>query len=349
MSDPADLGSSAASEERNASGAGCPPPQLSEWHAAVLPAYILLIAALGVALNVFVMAVLLLHKKACTVAEIYLSNMAAADFLLTACLPFWAAYAANGFDWTLPAPLCSLVTLCIKMNADCSIYFLVLISIDRYVALVHPLSRSWIRRPAAARGGCVLVWGVGVALSAPTLLYRDVVYVPYSDTHKCFPDYPSAAALHLSEGTQVTFGFVVPVLIISVCTFRILRALRRRLDVSSRRAEHRATRLVLAVLVAFAACWLPFHAVKVLYLLVYADVLTGCSLRSALHTCSNIFMYLAFFNSVLNPILYVIVGNNFRKKVCELFRRPSGGRAALGTTFTCSNASRSFRTTGASR
>jgi len=340
-SDPANL----TSEDQNStSPPGCL-PWLSGWHEDVLPVYILLIAVLGVVLNGFVMMVFLLHKKACTVAEIYLSNMAAADFVLTACLPFWAVYAANRFNWTLAKPLCSLVTLCISMNAHCSIYFLVLISIDRYVALVHPLSHEGIRRPKYAKVGCVLVWSVGLILSVPTLVYRDVRYSNASKTHLCHLHYPSAAALRLCEGMQTTFGFIVPILIISMCTFRIVRALKNRLNVglNSRKAEHRATSLVLAVLLAFVVCWVPFHLLKSLNILVYAEVLTGCTLLSVLHTCSSIFMYLAFFNSVLNPILYVIVGNNFRKKVRELFTRSSVNRTTTpNTTFTQSNTSRSF-------
>ncbi|KAK7877098.1 hypothetical protein WMY93_032178 [Mugilogobius chulae] len=43
--------------------------------------------------------------------------------------------------------LCKAVNLGIKMNAYCSIYFLVLVSIDRYIALVHAMSHGRMRRP----------------------------------------------------------------------------------------------------------------------------------------------------------------------------------------------------------
>uniref|UniRef100_A0A8C3AS03 Bradykinin receptor B2 n=1 Tax=Cyclopterus lumpus TaxID=8103 RepID=A0A8C3AS03_CYCLU len=319
---------------------GCPHPKLNKWHVTVLPVYIVLIAVLGIVLNVFVMMVFFLHKKACTMAEIYLSNMAAADLILMAFLPFWAVYVANKFNWTFANPLCTLVTLSIRMNAYCSIYFLVLISIDRYVALVHPLSQEGMRRPKYAKLGCLLVWCFGLFLSVPTLVYRDVRYFNYSNAHMCYLNYPNATVQRLCDVMQMTFGFIVPILIISFCTVRIIRALNNRLIVglNTKKMEHKATTLVLAVLLAFMICWVPFYLVKALIMLVYADVLTDCTLISILHICNNIFMYLAFFNSVLNPILYVIVGNNFRKKVRELFTRWSINRTTtLNTTSTLAN------------
>nr|XP_013876381.1 PREDICTED: B2 bradykinin receptor-like [Austrofundulus limnaeus] len=76
-----------------------------------------------------------LHKKACTTPEIYLSNMAAADLVLVSFLPFWAVFVSNHFHWTFGDAMCKIINMIIIMNSFCSIYFLVLVSIDRYLAL----------------------------------------------------------------------------------------------------------------------------------------------------------------------------------------------------------------------
>ena len=97
-------------DQNNTNRTWCP-DELENWHFTVLPVYVLLISALGIVLNVFVLVVFCLHKKACNVAEIYLSNMAAADLILVSCLPFWAMNAGNKFDWPFANSMCPLVTL----------------------------------------------------------------------------------------------------------------------------------------------------------------------------------------------------------------------------------------------
>ncbi|XP_071354855.1 B2 bradykinin receptor-like [Trachinotus anak] len=300
--------------QNSTNGTECAPGQ--QWTNTILAVYILLVAVLGIVFNVFVLMVFCLHKKACTVAEIYLSNLAAADLILVSCLPFWAVYAAKQFNWPFGAPMCQLITLSIVMNAHCSIYFLVLVSIDRYVALVHPLSHEKMRRPKYAKLGCLLVWVLGLLLSMPTLLYRETKL----DGNRtiCYMNYSSNVEL-LCEGMMIMFCFIIPISIISLCTFKIMQALNHRLNAQN--MEHKATTLVLAVLVAFLVCWVPFHLVKMVEMFHIAKVLTGDRVKAILEICKQIVLYLAFFNSVLNPILYVIVGKKFRKKVKEVFKQ----------------------------
>ncbi|KAM9709117.1 B2 bradykinin receptor-like [Menidia menidia] len=289
-----------------------------QWTYIGIPVYIMVIAVMGIILNVFVLMVFCLHQKPCTVAEIYLSNLAAADLLLVSCLPFWAVNIINKFNWLLGELLCKIVNAGLRMNVFCSIYFLVLVSVDRYVALVHPLSYERVRRPLFAKVGSFLVWAFGLLLSTPTLLFRKTTFVPGKNITECYIDHLDNFFNRLRPDLMMLlFGFIIPVPIISFCTIKILKALGKRLTegVNAKKTDNKATTLVLAVLVAFLICWLPFHLTKIPELLKKIGLLTGCSSIRILSTCSQIFLYLAFFNSVLNPILYVIVGKNFQEKV----------------------------------
>lgn len=343
-SNPANFTTAALSGDPN-STLQCPEAEKKEWHYTVLPVYILLITVLGMVLNAFVLIVFCFHKKACTVAEIYLSNMAIADLVLMTCLPFWAVYAIKRFNWPFAIPLCRLVTLSINMNAYCSIYFLVLIGVDRYLALVHPLSHERMRRPKCAKLACVLVWGFGLLLGVPTLYYREVEYIPKLNATVCYLKYPTVPVQLVFDVILMMFGFIIPVSIISYCTFKIIKALQNRSieGLNTKQTEQKATTLMLAVLLAFMICWVPFYLVKIPHTLIQAGLLTACNARSIVNTCSHVFMYFAFFNSVLNPILYVIVGKNFQKKVRELFKQ---GHFDRSTSYTRSNLTRSFKSEG---
>lgn len=297
--------------------------------------YILIITVLGIMLNVFVLMVFCLHKKACTVAEIYLSNLAAADLLLVCCLPFWAVNISNGFNWPFGEFLCKIITVGIKMNADSSIYLLVLVSIDRYVALVHTMSYGQMRRPKYAKLGCLLMWGLGFLLSVPALSFRRVQYFPNYDINACFLDYPNHTVELFCDVMLVVCSFIIPISIISFCTVKIIQTLRIKAieRLNAEKTEQRATTLMLVVLLAFLICWVPFHIITILDLLYRVELVGGCHLSRFLEIGNQVFTYFAFFNSVLNPILYVIVGKNFRKKVAEVFSQWSNKKAAFSETY----------------
>ncbi|CAJ1073390.1 B2 bradykinin receptor-like [Xyrichtys novacula] len=304
-----------------------------DWVFTVLPVYVLLITVFGIVFNLFVLIVFCFHKKACSAAEIYLSNLAAADLVLVANLPFWAINISNRYNWPFSGPLCKLVNLCITMNTYCSIYFLVLISSDRYVALVHPLSHNRMRRPKYAKLGCLLVWGFGLLMSTPVLMYRKVKHDPRYNLTVCFLDFPSPFVFQLYEGILTVVIFIIPITIISWCTFKIIQALRNRKN--TQKKEVKATALVLAVVVAFLICWVPFHIIRIFEQLSRAGVFMQCRPVIVIETCKQIFIYVAFFNSVLNPLLYVIVGKHFRQKVKELFTQWSPGEtsSSVSTSF----------------
>ncbi|KAM8737678.1 B2 bradykinin receptor-like [Acanthopagrus schlegelii] len=330
----------AAGEGLNSTnGSGCSNPEETvAWVVSVVPVCILVFTALGIVFNVFVLMVFFLHKKACTVSEIYLSNLAAADLVLLACLPFWAVNLSKQHNWVFGRVMCRLVNLGINMNVFCSIYFLVLVSIDRYVALVHTMSHNRMCRPKYARLGCLMVWGFGLLAGVPTLVYREVR--TGCNQTRCLLDYDLPQYL-LFKGLFILFSFIIPTFIISFCTFKIIKALQNRLNEGSKsqNVEHKATTLVLAVL-DFVICWLPFHVFRIVELLKYSG-LSGINTK-VVDTCIQIFIYLAYFSSVLNPLLYVIVGKNFRKKAQEVFSQ-QGSASSVNTSFTRPSLSRSFK------
>ncbi|XP_076013565.1 B2 bradykinin receptor-like [Genypterus blacodes] len=283
---------------------------------------VLIISVLGIVGNVFVLLVFCLQKKPCTVAEIYLSNLAAADLVLMSFLAIWSVNIANRYNWPFGSFLCVLVKMSIKMNACCSIYFLVLVSIDRYVALVHPMSHGRMRSPKYAKLCCVPVWGFGLLMSVPTIVFMVVRYIPEYDFTACHLEYPDITVQLICDGIFAMFSFIIPVCVISYCTVKIIQAVKNQAmsRFNSKDTENKATFLVLVVLLAFLICMAPYHLVTLLNGIQKAKNPEGRHVNTILHICHRVSVCLAFFNSALNPILYVIVGKSFREKVCQLFK-----------------------------
>ncbi|XP_030071110.1 B2 bradykinin receptor [Microcaecilia unicolor] len=292
------------------------------------PVFLWIIFVLGVIENVFVLSVFCLHKSRCTVAEIYFGNMAAADLLLVSGLPFWAIFISKEFYWPFGQFMCKAVNALIYMNLYSSIYFLMMVSIDRYLALVKTMSIGRSRRPFCAKLNCFIIWVFALLNSMPTWLYRRVDFSKKLNKTSCLLFYPSEEWTVANHWLLNIVGFLIPLYIIMFCTVQIIKALR---DSSMQKlkeiqTEKKAATLVIIVLLVFIICWLPFQLVTFLDTLYIYKVIAGCTVERVLTIATQISSYCAYSNSCLNPMLYVIVGNHFRKKSKELYKELLAGR-----------------------
>ncbi|XP_026856596.2 B2 bradykinin receptor [Electrophorus electricus] len=308
------------------------------WLVSLQPGCLVLISIIGVLGNGLVLCVFCLQKKPCTVADIYLGNLAMADLVMVLCLPFWAVTIAQDYQWNFGQVLCKVVNMAIYMNYFCSILFLVLVSMDRYLALVRPLSASRLRQPAWAKQVCLGIWAVGVLLSIPSLLFRVVNYIPELDMEACYLVYPHPSWRIQRNLTTNVLGFVIPLSIIALCTHQMVRVLRDSCVGSMQGVgvERRSAHLVLTVLAVFLICWTPFQVVRILDTLDYFQIIPGCLFVHILDISEQVSTYLAYANSSINPFLYVVVGKHFRKRAKGVFKtllHPGWKDSATNTTF----------------
>lgn len=289
----------------------------------IIPPYIFTLCFFGLLFNGFVLLVYLIHKDRLTVAEIYLSNLALADFVLLCGLPFWAMNILNEFNWPYGDAMCKLVNSAIIVNFYTSSYTLVMISVDRYLALVKTMEAAWLRRTLYAKVNCVLLWAWGFLLSTPAMLHRKVKFIEEMEMTACVLDYSHGSSWKLAHHVLMNvMGFLVPFLIIIFSSVNIVNALLERRESSGYHDIHdrKATVLVYAVTLLFLLCWGPFHVILFLDILVDAEALDGPRWHHGLGIAAQVSVYLAFLNSALNPLLYVFSGQYFRRKVRTICR-----------------------------
>lgn len=293
-----------------------------DWVYAMQPAYMCIICLLGVVGNSFVLCVFCLQKRRSSVADIYLSNLAAADLLMVSCLPFWVTTIIHKFHWRFGEPMCQLISIVIGMNYYCSVLFLTLVSVDRYLALTRPLSQGRERRAVWARWICFSIWIAGVLLSFPALIFRSVQFFPHLGVDACYLAYPNEGWRLRYNMTVSVVGFLIPVPVASYCSYHIAKVLRNSQKMRGRRGstERKATYLVLVVLVVFILCWLPYQVLIFLDTLDYYEVISGCTWVYVLDIGTQLATYLGYSNSSLNPFLYVIVGKHFKQRARDVFR-----------------------------
>ncbi|XP_017269114.1 B1 bradykinin receptor [Kryptolebias marmoratus] len=298
----------------------------SEWEMiyTILPPYIFTISLLGLLFNGFVLAVFAAHRDQLTVPEIYLSNLALADFLLLCGLPFWGMYILNRFNWSYGEALCKLVNSMIAINFYTSSYTLVMISVDRYLALVKTMKARWLRRTLYAKVICFILWLLGVLLSMPIIVHRKVKFAEEFNTTSCVLDYAHGSYWKLAHQIIINVvGFVLPVLAIVFSSWNIIKTLAQRMESGGFHDANntKATVLVYAVTLLFLLCWAPFQIFTLLDTLCDVKVLDETLWFHTLNIGGQVSAYLGFLNSTLNPLLYIFSGQYFRRKVSIIYRR----------------------------
>lgn len=103
-----------------------------------------------------------------TATNIYIFNLALADALVTSTLPFQSVNYLMG-TWPFGDVLCKIVMSIDYYNMFTSIFTLTTMSVDRYVAVCHPVKALDFRTPHNAKIINVCNWILSSAIGLPVM------------------------------------------------------------------------------------------------------------------------------------------------------------------------------------
>ncbi|XP_075867829.1 opioid receptor, delta 1a [Nelusetta ayraudi] len=270
------------------------------------------ICVVGLLGNVLVMYGVVRYTKMKTATNIYIFNLALADALATSTLPFQSAkYLMN--TWPFGELLCKLVIAIDYYNMFTSIFTLTMMSVDRYIAVCHPVRALAFRTPVNAKMINVLIWVASSAIGVPIMVMA-VTKVADNGRTMCMLKFPEPD-WYWDTVTKICvfiFAFVVPVMVITICYgLMILRLKSVRLLSGSKEKDRnmrRITRMVLVVVAAFIVCWTPIHIFIIVKTMVEINTRNPFVIASW-HLC----IALGYTNSSLNPVLYAFLDENFKR------------------------------------
>ena len=296
--------------------------------ARILPyCFIIIISLLG---NSMVVAVVYKNQRMRTTVNYYIVNMAIADLMITLYMPRMITVALAGYEWivggTAGLVFCKLSILLNQTPMIVSIFTVVAISFDRFNAVVFPL-RTFVST-RLCKVIMLLMWLLALAFRIPS------VYAVQTMTGK-------DGKLYCHLDLDVTFGkgvkrvyyhfnmiaiFSVPLLTIAILYTAIIVTLKRRKapgltpENSSNNSEgfrrreavkKKVLRLVSIVVIAFVLCWFLYYIR--LSMFAYGRDLPCDWL--------HVRLVLAHFNSALNPCLYAIFSENYRRGFKKILAR----------------------------
>ncbi|XP_075300243.1 proteinase-activated receptor 4 isoform X2 [Opisthocomus hoazin] len=150
----------------------------------LIPCLYTLVFLVGLPSNGLALWVLATRAEKLT-STVFLMNLAAADLLLISVLPFKIFYYFLGNNWLFGEGLCRLTTAFFYGNMYCSVLLLSCISVDRYLAVVHPFFSRSFRTPAFAACTCTAIWLCAAVLTLPLTLQQQSYPLYGADATLC--------------------------------------------------------------------------------------------------------------------------------------------------------------------
>lgn len=221
--------------------------------------------------------------------------------------------------WVFGFYICKLFFILTSINWFTSIFSLTVMSGDRYLAVCHPVRSMSYRNPVVALIVCVCAWCLSLLVMLPIVLYAMTVEGPCGTS--CTILWPEGQPITADQAFiwyAFILGFAIPVALIIV--FYVLVILRLKTvgpktkSKEKKRSHRKVTIMVLVVITAYVVCWAPYWVYQVALTFAKTDWP-----RWSMYIFQA-FTVLSYANSMLNPLLYAFLSENFRKSFIKAFK-----------------------------
>ncbi|NXB82941.1 CCR5 protein, partial [Donacobius atricapilla] len=164
----------------------CTGTEEKHFAAKFLPPLYSLVVIFGLTGNMLVVLILVKYKRLKSMTDIYLLNLAISDLLFVFSLPFWAYYAVH--DWIFGEALCRILSGVYLLGFYSGIFFIILLTLDRYLAIVHAVFALKARTVTYGILASVVTWAVAVLISVPGVVFHKTQ--KESSGYTCSAHYP---------------------------------------------------------------------------------------------------------------------------------------------------------------
>ncbi|KAG9476863.1 hypothetical protein GDO78_002321 [Eleutherodactylus coqui] len=283
--------------------------------------------------------------------KIWFLNLALADFTFLLFLPFHAVYVIRGC-WPYGSIMCKLYHLVTFLNMYCSIYILTVLNIVRALSVAKPI---WHRRFHSQKFcwcTCVVIW-VTSAICGTSALFSDLYKANLCSLSFYDPTHLVNISSFISEGSKplyllpreicrnvsgsdpeigkawrntvitnqvrvvprVMFGYIIPLCVILLSNIIIAHHVKN----SKMPTSPRLYRLITVTVMSFFCTKTPFFLTVIMFLVSLPTM--KFTLINKLFIKFPLMFSIAATNSLLNPLVYVLVGKEVRSEIMCFFRK----------------------------
>lgn len=311
----------------------------------VLPVLYLLICVVGLVLNGLA-ACIFFRMPSSSALIVYLKNMVVADLLMLLTFPWRIASEAGLGGRTLKEVTCRYTAVVFYLSMYAGILFMGLISLERYVKIVHSSSSSsavsssslplvgslcsvpscsaLLRHVHFARALSLLAWMLLLLCMLPNSFLSNQLLPPDSQWSCMKLKSELGVEWHRVSSLLVVGVFWATLLLLAFCyasiALRVYRSYRRmgRGSGGNQQVRRKSNRSILSILAVFFICFVPYHVCRVPYTLSQKPS-HGFSQASRyiLFQAKEATLFLASFNVCLDPIIYFLMCRTFRESLLQ--------------------------------
>lgn len=273
-----------------------------------LPCMYSVVFILGLAGNALVFVILVFYEKLKMLTDIFLVNLAIADWVFLWTLPFWAYSAAH--EWTFGTVACHIIRGLYTLNLYTSMLTLTSITFDRLIAITFATKAHMCQSKRMTWGKliCVLIWVISLAFATPQFIFSEVFTI---DKAICHQEYPNRGTELVLEVIQVTLGYFIPMLAMITCYSLIIRTLLHARSFQ----KNKSLKKIFSVVAIFILTQSPYTFLRLIKIID-----RSFNLNSSFEYAIIITEALAYFHGCLNPVLYFFMGVKFRRNLQKIIK-----------------------------
>ncbi|TSK16211.1 Neuromedin-U receptor 2 [Bagarius yarrelli] len=310
-------------------------PRRSPFFLPVTLTYIIIFVT-GVVGNLLTCTVITKHKKMRTPTNLYLLSLAISDLLvLLFGMPLEIYDLWQNYPFPFGESICCFKIFLFETVCFASVLNVMILSIERYVAVVHPLKTRYVITNKHAQRVICGIWSVSFVCAIPNTSLHGLhyYYLPEKvlDSATCSLLKPQWIYNLVIQVTTILFYFL-PMAVISVLYIVIGKTLSREAMQKGRKLQmnsadkgwnvqvesgrrRQITKMLAVVVLAFAICWAPFHIDRLLWSFITNWTEHMHNIFEYVHILSGVLFYLS---SAINPIIYNFLSSGFREQFLEL-------------------------------
>ena len=267
--------------------------------------------------NFMVCVIITRRRKMKTITNFLILNLAISDVLYTLYVPL-DIVVTEAARWPFAHFFCKLFFPLMTLSICVSALTLMALALSRFWAVVFPLHRQI--SITQVKISLIFIWLIGIVEVLPYAVFLHV-----SDEHTCDENWPSENSKKAYTVFLFFLQFVIPLTAITFAYTMVglelkkgsRRSENRTLEQTRNEESRKVIRMLVVITVAFALCNLPSS----IFWLINDFSSTKISSFDDIIAFFNI---LDFGNAAVNPLIYLVCNEDFRREFCRYLRKMKG-------------------------